>query len=273
MIETEKAQGITVETIHIESEALNRTVQLDCYLPVFVEDPSSISLLLINDGQDLAVGGFSHMLTDLLVNNMIRPVVCVGIHCGEDRKNEYGVAFSPDYKGRGAKAAAYQEFVLSQLLPQVLDQYKLYPFIEKAFAGFSLGALSAIDIGWNHPQIFSRIGVFSGSLWWRSKDKNDKDYNQTTDRLMHLQVRKGEKHPGQKFFFQCGELDESEDRNHNGVIDSIDDTLDLIRELVRKGYREGKDIAYMQMPEGKHDVPTWMKAFPAFLRWGWAKQK
>jgi enterochelin esterase-like enzyme len=86
---------------------------------------------------------------------------------------------------------------------------------------------------------------------------------------MHLQVRNGIYRPGMKFFFQCGEMDESEDRNKNGVIDSIDDTIDLMRELVKKGYREGRDIYYLQVPDGKHDVASWSRAIPKFLKWGW----
>jgi enterochelin esterase-like enzyme len=64
-------------------------------------------------------------------------------------------------------------------------------------------------------------------------------------------------------------LDELEDRNNNGVIDSIDDTIDLLRELQAKGYREGTDFRYLQLKDGKHDVPTWAKALPEFLKWGW----
>ena len=86
---------------------------------------------------------------------------------------------------------------------------------------------------------------------------------------MHRQVNEGEYRKEFKFFFECGELDETEDRNKNGVIDSIDDTIDLMRILIRKGYREGKDIHYLQMRDGRHDVSSWAKAFPAFLKWGW----
>ena len=67
-------------------------------------------------------------------------------------------------------------------------------------------------------------------------------------------------------------LDETEDRNKNGVIDSIDDTIDLMRVLLQKGYKEGKDMQYLQLPKGKHDVPTWAKAFPTFLKWGWGNK-
>jgi hypothetical protein len=87
--------------------------------------------------------------------------------------------------------------------------------------------------------------------------------------MVHRMVRDGKYNPGMKFFFECGEFDETEDRNNNGVIDAIDDTVDLMRELLGKGYLEGKDITYLQLKDGRHDVPTWAKALPVFLKWGW----
>ena len=87
---------------------------------------------------------------------------------------------------------------------------------------------------------------------------------------MHSQIRKGDFHPGLKFFFEAGTLDETEDRNNNGVIDAIDDTLSLIEALKQKGYNAGTDICYLEMKEGRHDIATWAKAMPAFLKWGWS---
>ena len=52
---------------------------------------------------------------------------------------------------------------------------------------------------------------------------------------MHQQIRNGQFAPWLKFFLQCGNLDEIKDRNHNGIIDSIEDTLDLVKELENKG--------------------------------------
>jgi len=181
---------------------------------------------------------------------------------------EYGVAGQPDYKDRGAKAGLYTRFVFEELLP-FLQKIFLVPFREKAFAGFSLGGLSAIDIAWNHPGEFNKVGVFSGSLWWRSIDQAEKEYDDHQNRIMHQQVKEGQYIPGLKFFFQCGNMDETRDRNHNGIIDSIDDTMDLVKELVDKGYEMGKDIYYLEMKEGRHDVATWAKAIPVFLEWGW----
>jgi hypothetical protein len=43
----------------------------------------------------------------------------------------------------------------------------------------------------------------------------------------------------------------------------------LIDELVLKGYNREKDIKYLELKDGRHDVATWAKAFPEFLKWGW----
>ena len=268
-MQVETVSAVQVERIEIDSEPLERTILIDFYIPVHVTS-GKINLLLINDGQDLVTMGFDKLLDHLFISDKIQPLLCVGIHCGDDRKNEYGIASAPDFKGRGAKAALYQRFIIQELFPLIQQKFPL-GFGGTSFAGFSLGGLSALDIVWNHPDVFSKVGVFSGSLWWRSKDKSEKDYNETSDRLMHKQIREGIFHPNLRFFFQCGTMDEGEDRNRNGVIDSIDDTIDLMKELLKKGYTEGKGMTYLQIPGGKHDVATWATAFPYFLQWGWGK--
>lgn len=265
--------GILVDDFSIESDHLDREVKVDFYLPRNVADPSQMSLLLINDGQDLVKMGFESILTDLYsADQPISPVLCVGIHCGPERKMEYGVAGHPDYKGRGARAGEYTSFVLEELLPMIRENYAVPSFKEKAFAGFSLGGLMALDIVWNHPSEFNKAGVFSGSLWWRDVDQDDESYDDNQHRIMHQQVRDGNYAPWLKFFFQCGNMDETKDRNQNGIIDSIDDTQDLMQELVRKGYRMDEDIAYLELEDGRHDVPTWGRSMPDFLRWGWAQE-
>lgn len=258
-----------IESFNIESVPLGRSVKVDFYLPSPLEFPSNAELCLVNDGQDLASMNFGQIVGPLFDDNRLSPIIIAGIHCGDDRLNEYGMAMSPDYKGRGTKGAQYHEFVMNELIPFIHSHFGVEKFAAYAYAGFSLGALSALDIAWNNPQIFSRVGVFSGSLWWRSKSQKASDYNPNRDRLMHRQVKEGGFHPGMKFFFECGELDETEDRNRNGVIDSIDDTFDLMKILVRKGYREGPDIKYLQLKDGRHDVPTWSRALPVFLNWSW----
>ena len=127
----------------------------------------------------------------------------------------------------------YTNFIFKELLPHIHETYNVPSFKEKSFAGFSLGGLSALDIVWNHADEFANVGVFSGSLWWRSKGYKE-GYDDNKHRIMHQQIKKGKFYPWLKFFFECGALDEKADRNNNGVIDAIDDTLDLIKELTEK---------------------------------------
>jgi enterochelin esterase-like enzyme len=267
---TVELTGTVVEQKAIISKFLERTVIVDLYLPRERASYSDMSLLLINDGQDLTKMNFASILDQLQVSNSIQPLLCVGIHAGRDRKSEYGTALILDFEGRGAKAGAYTRFVLYELLPLIYQQFGVETFKKTGFAGFSLGGLMALDIVWRFPRIFSIAGVFSGSLWWRTKSLED-DYNDATDRIMHHQIREGEFHPGLSFYFTTGSLDETADRNNNGVIDSIDDTLDLIAELKAKGYTEGHEIAYVNYEDGRHDVATWGRGMPEFLLWGWGR--
>lgn len=265
-----KETGILEERHIIHSLQLHRDVIVDFYLPIDIKDPSSMSLLLINDGQDMEKMGFRRILDQLYHDKAIKPVVFAAIHAGKDRKMEYGTAGDLDYKGRGGKAAAYSAFIFTELLPFIRNSYQLQSFSDKAFAGFSLGGLTALDLVWAHPQEFSRVGVFSGSLWWRKKGLED-GYFEETDRIMHLRIREGNYSPWLKFFFQTGVLDEIADRNNNGIIDSIDDTIGLIDELVKKGYNREKDIVYVEYEDGKHDVQTWGRAMPDFLKWAYGR--
>lgn len=265
-MQTDNIVEVLMEQYELPSAHLNRIVSIDLYSSSSVGYSDQVQLLFVNDGQDLRTMNFKDILLHADMEMELSPIVVVAIHCGEDRINEYGTICSPDYKGRGSKAPLYEHFMLHELIPFILGKFSGRRISSLSIAGFSLGGLSAMDLCWNHPELFGKVGIFSASLWWRSKDHLDKTYQPWIDRIMHAQIRNGQYRPGLKFFFQCGEMDEAEDRNRNGVIDSIDDTIDLMRELLSKGYREGEDMVYYQMPDGKHDVATWARAWPMFLK-------
>ena len=265
-----QASVILTENVYLPSVFLEREVKIEFFLPASYVAGEPISLLLINDGQDMVKMHFSSILERLYSAGEIEPLLCVAIYCGEDRRMEYGTQNQPDYKGRGAKAPLYTSFIFEELLPFIRQHFLINTFKEKAFAGFSLGALSALDIVWNRPGEFTRAGLFSGSFWWRSIDQTEETYDDSQHRIMHQEIRDGKYAPWLKFFFQCGNLDETKDRNKNGIIDSIDDTLDLISELEAKGYDREQDIRYLELADGHHDVYTWGRAMPEFLKWGWS---
>jgi enterochelin esterase-like enzyme len=261
-----------VENTTIDSKFLERKVIIDVYLPKQFSSGNKLSLLLINDGQDMVKLGLESILENLEGSGAIRPLACVGIHAG-DRKVEFGVASEADYLGRGARATKYTAFIREELIPFIKQQYPAIITKPTALAGFSMGGLMALDMGWNFPAEFSVVGIFSGSLWWRALDQEDPAYNDEKHRIMQEQLRKGHYHEGQRFFFSTGSLDETRDRNNNGIIDAIDDTMAMISELEKHGYSFPNDLHYINFEDGKHDVQTWARAMPVFLQWAFGMDR
>lgn len=256
------------KNLTIHSEYLGREVVYDIILPPHYNTAHNHNkVLFMNDGQDLEALKMEQVLSDLYQNNEIESFVLVAIHTNENRIREYGTAAMADYKNRGNRAAKYNNFIIKELQPHIQKHFNTSTQKQdNFFCGFSLGGLSAMDITWNNPDKFSKVGVFSGSFWWRKK-AYEEGYDDDKDRIMHNVVKSGKYHKGQKFWFECGTNDEKDDRNNNGVIDSIEDTLDLIAELENHGYQKAVDIVYYEVKEGEHNQKTWSEAMPVFLKW------
>jgi enterochelin esterase family protein len=97
-----------------------------------------------------------------------------------------------------------------------------------------------------------------------------KGYSES-DRIMHNIIRNTATKPDLKIWLQTGTRDETSDRNKNGIIDSIDDTVDLIKELENKGFTRPSDVQYIEMVGGSHNTETWAKAMPKFLVWAFGR--
>lgn len=253
----------------LKSAYLKREVELEIFMPDNLLGNESVNLLLINDGQDLAHMDMESTLNLLYQKRLIEPTVVIGIKAGVDRVLEYGIAGKPDFKKRGSKASAYTDFIIKELIPFINVEIGISIHGKRAFAGFSLGGITAFDIAWNNDGFFDAVGVFSGSFWWRKKDLSA-NYTDN-DRIVHQMIRETKTKPDVKFWLMTGTDDETADRNHNFIIDSIDDTIDVVKELLYKGYQRPKDIFYYEMVGGKHDVETWGKAMPKFLEWAFPK--
>jgi len=263
--------GMTIieNEITINSAPLEREVICTVFIPDETIHTEPFNLLLLNDGQESEGLELKQTLQNLQENNAIKPLIVVALHAGKDRLQEYGVAGRPDFKKRGSKAGIYTQFIKNELMSAIAELFPDQVFETTAYAGFSLGGLSALDIAWNNADLFNKAGVFSGSFWWRSKELG-KGYTDA-DRIAHAMIRETENKPELKFWLQTGTLDETADRNKNGIIDSIDDTIDLVKELEAKGYTRPEDIRYVEMVGGSHNAETWAKAMPKFLVWAFGK--
>ena len=241
-----------------------------CYVflpPSYRKSRESYPVLYIQDGQDMQALKLRETLDQMYEHQLIEEVIVVAVPAVR-RLQEYGTAGIPDYAHRGSLAEQYSRFFINELYPLIHSTYRCSRIVgENSIIGFSLSGLSALDLAWKFPFHFGQVGVFSGSLWWRQKGL-DENYSDN-DRIMHKIIRKGEKREGMKFWFEAGTEDEKEDRNKNGVIDAINDTLDLLKELEDKGYEREADFTYLQVEGGEHNYGTWSKALPEFLIWAY----
>lgn len=265
---------VVVKHLNIPSKYLERGVKVDVFLPPqYGHDKKRFyPTIYFNDGQDMLALGMFDTLNRLYFDGTLQHVIVVAMYCDNfNRINEYGTARQSDYKNRGNKARPYTNFVLHELVPHIQESYRCLTDAEHtAFAGFSLGALSALDIAWANPSVFNKIGVFSGSLWWREKEWTAEDPD--GGRIMHDIIAKSEYQKGMKFWFEVGTRDEDSDRNNNGVIDAIDDTRDLMDELFKLGYRPHEDVKYLEVLDGEHNPQTWGKVMPQFLTWAFGNR-
>lgn len=249
--------------VHLSADLAPREVRV--YLPEGGVRPDT-PLLVAFDGQMMPKWKLAEALGAVEREGRRAAPLVVAIAATTERIEEYGLAGRPDYAGRGRKAGALQEFVVRELVPAVGKRYglELRPARTGVF-GASMGGLAALDLAWRHPEVFGCAGVFSGSLWWRSD--NSSAAAQQTSRLMHERVRNTAMPPPLRLWFQAGTKDETDDRDDNGVIDAIQDTTELMDELRSRGWRDGRDLAYVQVEGGEHNEATWARALPLFFDW------
>jgi iron(III)-enterobactin esterase len=250
------------------SAYLDKTRTVDVYLPpgYAASGETRYPVLYANDGQEMAAWHLKRTLEALYAAGTLPPVIVVGVHASADRTREYGTVEAVNANGMGARAADYVRFFTEELMAFVDGHYRtLTGPGNTAVMGSSLGGLMAFDLAWNRPDLIGTVGVFSGSLWWRT-DASSVAARQNS-RIAHAAVRAGPLKPGLRFWFEAGTRDETDDRDGNGVIDAIQDTTELIDALVALGYTSDADVVYVQVEGGQHSPATWAQALPTFLTW------
>lgn len=236
------------------------------WLPPGFEEGRPAPLLVALDGQTMPQWRLEETLTELVTEGRWEAPVVAAVPASAARLDEYGTAGVCDYEGRGRLAALFQDYLGYEVLPIVRERFGLAEDPARTgIFGASMGGLAAFDAAWRRPDLFGFAGVFSGSLWWRTD--NSGPAAQQASRIAHRRVREAAGKPPLRLWFQAGTEDESSDRDGNGVIDAIQDTRELIGELAARGFREGDDVAYVEVPGGRHDEATWAGVLPQFMRW------
>jgi enterochelin esterase family protein len=264
---------VTLESLPVPSLYLGDSRVLTIYLPpdYNTHPQQRFKVLYVNDGQDLAAISMAQILRGYMLNQQLAQIIVVGIPSSANRQNEYGTGSIPSDSGLGLRAQDYTNFLLKEVLPLVNSKYRLLSGPENVgIMGWSLGGLSAFYTAWTHPEVFGMVGAFSGSFWWRTSASNLPEL--LASRVVHKLVRESSNKPALRMWFSAGTAEFDQDRDKNGVIDMVQDTTDLLAELGKKGYRNGVDYMYIQIEGGTHDLTTWVKVLPDFLRWSFPAQ-
>ena len=256
----------------IYSRHLQRQVKLTVINTPVPDDKSTLNLLILNDGQDVEAFRVKEIVDSLYDKKLIHPLVVVAVHAG-DRMQEYDVVDRPDYLQRGSRANYYDAFINDELYPYAKKMAGVRKFNSVGIAGCSMGGLSALDIAWNHPEKIGKVGAFSGSFWWRDKAAEDSTYSDETNRILYAKLKASRKKPKLQCWFYAGASEETSDRDHDGIIDVVDDTKDIIALIQKKNIIAPGDIYYKEVKEGKHEYPSWSAVLPDFLIWAFGTSK
>lgn len=254
----------------IYSRHLQREVKLTIINTPIPEDKEALNLLFLNDGQDLKVMRLKEIIDSLYKAGLIQPLLVVGIDAG-DRLQEYGVAGKPDFEKKGSRASYYNAFIDKELYAFVKKRAGVRKFKSVAIAGWSLGGLSAFDIAWNNADKIDKVGIFSGSFWWRDKSASDSSYSDEMNRIVYVTIKAARRKPSTKYWFFTGSLEETSDRDKDGIIDVQDDTEDIRLLLIEKGLARKEEMPLVIDRLGKHDLATWSKQLPGFLLWAFGR--
>ncbi|SEI86437.1 alpha/beta hydrolase [Frateuria terrea] len=280
-----QVQKLELDAPAFAPERIHVTVYLP---PDYGHSTARYPVLYADDGQDMQAVGLQPTLAKLYGEHAIEPVIVVAIDMLRDRASGYGL--SDRQRGQsvvggsrigaiGLRAADYSAWVATSLVPTIDAHYRTRADArQRTVMGWSLGALNAFNLGWQYPDVFGQVGAMSPSFWLAG-DRSDADAVQRS-RLAQAMVDRGPKRQGMRFWFAAGTAEETNDRDHDGVIDVIDDLKDLIdgwhangaqrRGLRQLGYSTtgtDADVTVFLLSGGHHQQASWAKMLPVFLRW------
>jgi predicted alpha/beta superfamily hydrolase len=251
-VRTERYPIIEVIEEAYEIPQLKRKRRISALLPHnYHQTDRHYPVLYLNDGQNLFDDNapFGNWAIDRSLAEMARQgmedIIVIAIdHGGEDRIHEYYPYFSFKYgKGQGE---LYVEFLEKTLIPYVNRKYRtLADRLHTGIGGSSMGGLISLFAGLNHQDTFSRLMVFSPSLWIAPKIFQQADHFHP-EKEVHLYIYAGGK----------------ESENHLPNVNRFKQRL-----------TEGKSIfseihLHLSLnPEGTHSEHYWRQEFPKALKW------
>ncbi len=230
------------------------------YLPPGYESETGrhYPVLYLHDGQNLFDGATSFVegqewhvdetAEDLISRGVIQPIIVVGIYnTGSHRMDEYTPTQDPRM-GHGGKADLYGRMLTEELKPFIDTLYRTQKDASHtALGGSSLGGLVTLYIGLRYPKVFGKLAVMSPSVWW--------DKRTILHDVRHLTAK-----PALKIWLDIGT---AEGRRPQLIVGDVRKLRDV---LVRKGWKQGQDLMYVEAEGAGHNEGAWASRVGAMLR-------
>ncbi len=243
-----------VREFHSEILPDDRAVSI--YLPKQYMEQSDrrFPVFYLQDGQNLFDGRTSYIAGKtwdanttadrLAEEGEIEPVILVGVaNTGLRRMAEYTP--TRDYRMGGGEGRSYGRLLIEELKPLIDGSYRTLPDAENTgLGGSSLGGLVSLYLGFAHPEVFGKIAVMSPSLWWDHRSILNAIEQQTAKPELHIWLDMGT----------------AEGVRH------LRDAEMLERLLVKRGWKIGVDLAYVEAEGAVHDERAWSARFGDVLR-------
>lgn len=238
------------------SKVEDETHDFIVYLPpMYDEEPDRrFSVLYMQDGQNLfdpetsfCKGNYWRMgetTDELTLAGEIEPLIIVGIYnTGKHRIDEYTPV--EDKRLGGGQADAYGQMLVEELKPFIDRSYRTLPGAANCgLGGSSLGGLVTLYLGLRYTWMFSKLAVMSPSVWWRN-------------RAILKTVAKIRRKPELKIWLDIGTKES--DR-------ALPDARELNLALVKKGWIEGRDLRYLEVPDAGHNETAWAARVAPMLK-------
>ena len=248
----------------VRSVELANTRDILVYLPPSYPTANrTYSTLYMHDGQnlfDVATSFAGEWRVDDALEELAHDgieAIVVGVpNTGADRLLEY----SPFHDARfgGGRAADYVKFIVETVKPLVDSAFRTTGEREgTATIGSSMGGMISLYAFFERPDVFGAVGAVSPSVGFaRGALIGYLERAPFVGGRVYLDVGTHEGRPRDR--------DPLELRRKPG------DYVQLVREardlLVRKGYREGRDLLYVEEEGAVHNEAAWAERLPQLLR-------
>jgi predicted alpha/beta superfamily hydrolase len=234
----------------IHSPELGNQRDVLVYLPPsYHQDERSYPVLYMQDGQNL-FDPTTSFAGDWGVGRAMNAAarrgveaIVVGVpNMGPERLDEYS-PFPDAAAGGGGKGGAYADFLARTLKPIVDERFRTARERDgTAVVGSSMGGLASLAALLRHPETFGAAGVLSPSLWFAGG-------------AIFSEIERAPYVPARIYL----DIGVQEGPEHVANARRMRDLL------LRKGYRIGADLRWLESRSGRHDERSWGRRFARAL--------